>query len=454
MQNIISKIKKNIIGTEFENRTYIVGGFVRDLLLGKESNDLDLVVELNNGGVRLANHFFQIGLSSQPVIFKNFGTAYVKIDNQKIELVMTRSESYQDQNRKPQVKAASLEQDIYRRDFTINSLLLNVSTGEILDITGKGKEDLQCKIIRSTSESEKIFREDPLRILRAIRFSNDLKFEIEPTTKNALINNVEHLNFISAERKREEFNKMMISEIPDKAMKKLREYGTLVYLIPEIVEIYDLKQNRYHNMDVWHHTLEVLKNTPPKLTIRIAALLHDIAKKECYSEDDKGIHFYKHEIIGAEIARKVLKKLVYSNEIISNVEILIKNHLRIKQYGYFAEKVTDKTIRKLIYQLGENLDDFLTLVHADNISHAEKFKLNEQIPCLRNKINEMNKQNPLNSLPVSGINVMKYFSINEGREVGEILDLAKELWFENPKLDKKMILEKIERLTTENTEKI
>ena len=148
-------------------------------------------------------------------------------------------------------------------------------------------------------------------------------------------------------------------------------------------------------------------------------------------------------MVSAKIAGKVLKRLVYSNEIINNVEIIIENHMRIKQYGYFSEKATDKSIRKLIYQMGENLDDLLTLVHADNISHAKEFLLEEQIPSLRDRIAEMNKKNPFLDFPLSGRDVMAYFEIKEGRKVGNILRAARELWFENPKLDKDKILEKV-----------
>ncbi|RLC50195.1 MAG: tRNA nucleotidyltransferase, partial [Candidatus Cloacimonadota bacterium] len=201
MENVLKKIADAIVGTEFENKTFAVGGYVRDLLMKRQTEDLDIVVNLKNGGIKLAKFLFEKGISSKPIVYENFGTAMVKIAGYQIEFVMTRRESYRDKNRKPEVEFGTLEEDVFRRDFTINSLLLNISANEILDLTGKGKSDIQNGIIRSTSDPKIIFGEDPLRMLRAVRFAVQLDFEIEKETQKGIIENASKLQFISAERK-------------------------------------------------------------------------------------------------------------------------------------------------------------------------------------------------------------------------------------------------------------
>ncbi len=206
MKNIIKIISEAIKGTSFENNSYIAGGFVRDLVMGKKSNDLDIVVALENGGEKLAEFLFEKGASSKPVIFERFGTALAIINGHKVEFVMTRKESYRARSRKPDVQIGTLKQDVFRRDFTINSLLMNISNNEILDITEKGFADIKNRIIRSSSEPSIIFAEDPLRMLRAVRFSVELNFNIESETVKGIKFNVDKLEDISWERKRDELS--------------------------------------------------------------------------------------------------------------------------------------------------------------------------------------------------------------------------------------------------------
>ena len=444
MKQVIEKIRETIKNTIFENNTFIVGGYVRDILMKKEhSTDLDLVVNLDNGGIRLAEYLFKSGISTRPVIFKNFGTSYIKINEIKIELVMTRSESYRDKNRKPEVRHASLEEDVYRRDFTINSLMINLTNGEILDLTGKGLMDLKNGIIRTTSDPDRIFKEDPLRILRAVRFANRLKFDLEKETQNALITNREYLNHISTERKRDEFTLMITSDSPVNALELLRKNLLLYYIIPELNEIINLKQNKYHDRDVWNHTLRVIEKTEAILPLRLAALLHDIGKKRCFSEDEKGIHFYGHERVGAEMTREILTRLKYPKETIKTVTILVKNHMRFKQSGKYGEKMTDKTLRRIILQLNDNLEILLQLVHADNMSNKADYNLPEQVNGLRKRINALQTRLTEEHFPLTGNDIIGYFSVNEGIEVGEYLKRAKEIWLGNPKITKKELLKKL-----------
>jgi len=440
MEKIIEKISAAIIGTEFENKTFAVGGYVRDLLMKRQTDDIDIVVNLENGGIKLARFLFEKGISSKPVVYENFGTAMVRIDGRQIEFVMTRKESYRDRNRKPEVEFGTLKEDVFRRDFTINSLLLNISSNEILDLTGKGKSDIENKIIRSTSDPKIIFGEDPLRMLRAVRFAVQSDFQIEKNTNKGIIENAFKLQFISAQRQRDELTKILVSEQPARGIKLLDELNLLPFLIPELEKLKGLQQGKYHNLDAFEHTLQVLEKTAPNILLRLAALLHDIGKPLTVSSEGKEIHFYGHEIKSAELAGKILKRLKFSGEKIKVVKIIIENHMRLKNYGKFGEKVSDKTLRKLQRNLGENLDYLLELVHADNQVHAPEYCLPQQIPNVRNRLLEISKNNQLTKLPVDGKDIMLFFGVSENPRVGKLKKAAEEIWLEHPNWGKKRIL--------------
>ena len=443
MKKIEKIISKAIIGTDFENKTFIVGGYVRDKVMGIQSQDMDIVVELDNGGKKLADFLFRKRLSSRPVIFENFGTAFVMIENHKIEFVMTRKESYRDKNRKPDVAVGTLKEDIFRRDFTINSLIMNIISGEIKDITGKGISDIKKKIIRSTSNPGIIFGEDPLRMLRAIRFSIKLGFEIEPETAKGILENAKQLRHISWERRRDEIVKMLESDKPAQAINLLDEYNLLKNLIPELDKLKGLEQGKCHDLDAFKHTLKVLELTKPNLELRLAALLHDIGKVETISENGNGIHSDEHEKISAEISRKILKRLRFPINQIKRISYLIQNHMLLKNAGKNGEKISAKELRKLIFEAGENLDLLLELIHADNQVHTKDYLRQEQIPRIRKKIEFLKKDFSKKEMPVSGKDVMAFFRLKEGTKIGELLEKAKDIWFEHPEWGKEKILEKM-----------
>ena len=443
MENVLKKIADAIVGTEFENKTFAVGGYVRDLLMKRQTEDLDIVVNLKNGGIKLAKFLFEKGISSKPVVYENFGTAMVKIAGYQIEFVMTRRESYRDKNRKPEVEFGTLEEDVFRRDFTINSLLLNISANEILDLTGKGKSDIQNGIIRSTSDPKIIFGEDPLRMLRAVRFAVQLDFEIEKETQKGIIENASKLQFISAERKRDELVKILLSPRPAKGIKILDELHLLKFLIPEMENLKGLEQGKYHYLDAFEHTLLVLENTPPKVILRLSALLHDIGKPQTMISDEKGVHFYNHEIVGADLAAKIMRRLKFSGEQIKRVKILIKNHMRLKNFGKFGEKASDKALRKLWRDLGENLELLLELIHADNLVHAPDFAMPEQIPNIRKRLQKVTNNNKLPKLPLNGKDIMLYLRISQNPEVGRLKKKAEEIWLEHPDWGKEKILNQL-----------
>ncbi len=456
MKDIIKVISETIKGTRFENSSYIAGGFVRDLVMGKKSNDLDIVVALENGGEELAEFLFEKGVSSRPVIFERFGTALVIINGHKVEFVMTRKESYRAKSRKPDVQIGTLEQDVFRRDFTINSLIMNISTNKILDITEKGFADIKNRIIRSSSTPEIIFAEDPLRMLRAVRFSVELNFRIESETENGIKNNADKLADISWERRRDELIKILISPSPVKGIRMLIELDLMKNLIPEFSEIMNVTQNKFHDKDVLEHTLAVLEKTPLNQILRFSALLHDIGKARTRTEDKAGVHFYKHEIISSQMAKEILKRLKFSKDDIKDVSFIIKNHMRLKSFGNKLESLSNKAIRKLILSSGNKLGILLDLIHADNLSHAADYCLPEQIPELRKRIEKIKMELAENKFPVSGKDVIDYFKIGSGKKVGRLLSEAEEIWHDHPNWDKEKILTELEKKKalsqTENTE--
>jgi len=443
MEKIEKIISEAIIGTEFLDKTFIVGGYVRDKVMGFQSQDMDIVVEMKNGGKKLANFLYRKGVSSRPVIFENFGTAFVLMGNHKIEFVMTRKESYREKDRKPEVETGTLKEDVFRRDFTVNSLLMDIVSGKIIDISGKGLSDIRSKIIRSTSNPEIIFGEDPLRMLRAIRFSVKLGFTIEPGTAKGIRDNSTKLKHISWERKRDELIKMLESEEPVRAIRLLDDFDLLKNLVPELEKLKGLQQGKCHDLAAFEHTLHVLELTKPDLELRLSALLHDIGKAETVSKDENGIHFFEHEKTGTEISKKILKRLRFPLHQIKKISYLTQSHMILKSAGKNGEKISNKELRKLIFESGENLEMLLDLIHADNQIHAKDYTKPVQVPGIRKRITALKKDFSNPEMPVTGKDVMEFFKLKEGTKIGELLEKAKDIWFEHPDWRKERILKEM-----------
>ncbi|HPR16993.1 MAG TPA: HD domain-containing protein [Candidatus Cloacimonadota bacterium] len=442
---VIELIRANIIGTKFAEKSFLVGGFVRDLLLKQASDDIDIVVELPDGGRELAKFLHEKGIASHPVIYDNFGTALVNIGEHKIEFVMTRRESYRAKNRKPDVLFGSLREDVFRRDFTINSLIQDLVSGEILDLSGKGLSDLKDGIIRSTSQPEIIFKEDPLRLLRAVRFTNRFHFSLEEQTRQGILKNAEMLDYISWERRRDELLKMLIESDPVPALEMLVEFGLMPYLIPELLPMIGLAQGRKHCSDAWGHTMLVLQNTRPDQKLRLAALLHDIGKPLVRSENETGIHFYHHENAGTKLASKILTRLKIPSDLSRDILLLIRLHMRLKQSGKKAEIISDAALRRLIVQAGSSLDLLLELIHADNLSHATEFNLPDQIAQVTARLKPLVEEIIKHNLPLTGKDLILRFGLEPGEEIGNLLDKATEIWLESPQIKKEELLMKLEK---------
>ena len=440
--------------TLFESHCFSVGGCVRDEILGHEIKDIDLCVDLPDGGIDFANWLYKAKLlTHEPVVYPTYGTAMFQLaafPDIELEVVQTRKEQYKDKNsRNPEVVFGSIEEDCKRRDLTINSLYYDISRNVYLDLTGYGYHDISDHIIRTAGDPDIVFTDDGLRILRTIRFSSKYNWNIDPNTYEGMKRNVDRLSIITKERIQDEFNKMLVCDNPVMALNLIKDIGAMKYVIPELEETYDMSQNKYHFGTVWGHILKVVENTRNDLHLRMAALLHDIGKINTRTVDDNGnVHFYKHELVSAEMCDTILRRLKYSNDFIKTVQILVKNHMRTKNFGDNYTHMKDKTLRKMQYELGDNMMKCLELIDADNKAHAPEYCMPNQVENIVKRLKQFKEEGTSMEnykLPVNGNDVMEILGIEPCAKVKWCLDWLMKFAFVNPKITKEELLKKIKQ---------
>lgn len=454
--NIIDNISREIKGTLYENKVYVVGGFVRDFLMGIPSNDIDLLIDGDiNAGIEFAEWFCKkTGIykkDSNPVIYGLYGTAMFNYMGEKIESVAPRSEKYKEDSRNPLVTSCTIEDDCFRRDFTINSLFVNISDNELIDYSGHGVNDINNKIIRSTNNPEIIFKDDSLRILRAIRFACRYNFDIEPNTFESMKKNVGRLEIISQERITDEFNKMLISPDPARALCLICDTDAMKYVIPELIDTYGIEQNTYHYGSVWEHTLGLMRHVSqyqPYLPTRLACVLHDIGKiKTKFVGDDCRIHFYGHETVGSDMAREIMHRMRYSNDIIDEVCFYVKYHMVTKSWGDNLENMKMKTLRKLMYKANteERFKHLIEVIDCDNCSHKEEHCMYNQA---KNIIEVADDEKIMfgYQLPINGNDVMEALGIEPGPKVREYIGHCMDFAFNNPDITKEACIKQIKNM--------
>jgi poly(A) polymerase len=434
----------------FRETVYLAGGAVRDMEMGKTPKDLDVVVigKGLSGGIDftvwLAQQMGNYKEGSNPVIFPTFGTAKVvlkgnyngvDLDGMDVEAVASRKEQYTRGSRKPEVAPGTLADDVFRRDFTVNSLVMDLTTGQVLDLSGKGKSDIKSGIIRTTSDPNIIFGQDALRMFRAIRFATKYNWELAPEVIDGIKNNLHNLSNTSKERIRDEINKILVTSNPRKGFELLKDTGLLSHFSKEFQQAVGMTQNVHHKEDVFNHILTVLQNTQPELVRRLIALFHDIGKVATRSETPTGVHFYGHEDAGADIAEKIMQDLKYPTELINAVKLGVKNHMRLKQGGDNAIKLSDKALRKFKLELGNHLEHILDVIHADNIAHADASAMPNQINNVRRRLDALNIQVSKPQLPIDGNDLIQ-LGIPPGPKIGKILSAVTDAWFENPNISR------------------
>ena len=455
-------LKKIIHNTIFESRVYHVGGSVRDMIMKRPIKDIDLVIDMENGGIEFAHFCMKKGLLMRdPVIFERYGVAsfrFKTFPDEDIECVMTRGEKYPDRNsRNPETVFASIEDDCIRRDLTINALYYNISTGEIIDMVG-GQNDIENKVIRTTNENPDIvFDDDALRILRCIKFSVKYGWEIESKTYESMKRYVDRLEIISKERIKDEFNKILLSDNASMGIRTLCDIGAMKYIIPEVDEMIGLEQNAYHFGDVFEHTMSLLDYDTKHfesedIAVRLALLLHDIGKIVTKTVGDDGrVHFYDHEFAGATMVVDILKRLKYDNKTIDIVQFLVKNHMRTKNFGNDCSKIKVKSFNKLAYDC-KNMYLYKSLarvIDCDNNSHKAEHNITGQYDYFVNHMDDAVKMFNY-KLPVDGNDVMEILNISGGVLVKKVLDRLLKRAFPNPDaLTKDSCLKQIPQITKE-----
>ena len=429
--NITEYIGVIIRGTPFENHVFAVGGSVRDFYMGNDIKDIDLVIDLPHGGVDFANWCKEQGYTKTVVIYETYGTAMFKFKqfpDEEIECVMTRGEKYIDkESRNPVTAFASIEEDSIRRDLTINALYYNVYTGEILDLVN-GRSDIDHHIIRTTNQDpDVVFDDDPLRILRVIRFASRYGWEIERKTYKSMQKHAKRLQIITKERIQAELNKILMCDNAKMGIELIHNIGAMKYVIPEFEQCYGLTQNAYHFGDVAAHTLTVLDHHcamfKPNLVERLACLLHDIGKVGTRTVKDGKVHFYDHEHFGAGLAVSILQDLKYDNDTIKEVAFLIKNHMRTKQAGDGGKQMKDKTLNKLAYECKtfERFCSLMRLIECDNLSHRYDHCIYKQYEGLTARVQEEDHIKMFGyRIPVDGNEIMETLDIPAGPLIAEI----------------------------------
>jgi poly(A) polymerase len=438
----------------FKGRVFLAGGAVRDMELGKDPKDLDVVV---TGGIDAGIEFAKWATQkmnnykadSNPVLFPTYGTAKftlsgithngVDLSDVDIEAVATRKEKYSDGSRKPEVSSGDLSDDVNRRDFTVNSLLKDLTTGEILDLTGKGRDDIRKGIVQTPLNPDIIFTEDPLRILRAARFAIKYDWDLPMFMVRAMKKNSSKLKNISFERIRDELDKMLMTGSPHRAVKLLKVTGVLEYIVPEFNASYKMTQNIHHKHDVFTHSLDVLSKTKPVLVQRLMGLFHDIGKTVTRSVTPTGVHFYGHEYEGSKMVVQIMKRLKYPNELIKQVALGVNSHMRLKSGGPDSYKLSDKALRKFKVEMGEEIENILDVIHADNISHSEASSMPAQINNIRERLAKLDMSPEKPRLPITGED-LKAAGIKPGPVYSKIMSSVLEQWYENPKLTKEEAL--------------
>ena len=431
--NIFKRISET--ADELGLECYVVGGYVRDIFLQRPSKDIDVVVV--GSGIAMAEALAKrLGRGAHLSVFKNFGTAQLKYHGTEVEFVGARKESYTHDSRKPIVEDGSLEDDQNRRDFTINALAVCLNReryGELADPFG-GMADMREKTIRTPLDPDITFSDDPLRMMRCIRFATQLNFYIDDDTFESLCRNKERISIISRERIADELNKILLSPVPSKGFIDLDRSGLLQLIFPELVALQGVEtRNGRAHKDNFYHTLEVLDNISKKtgnLWLRWAALLHDIAKPSTKRwEPRAGWTFHNHNFIGEKMIPDIFRRMkLPMNEKMKYVQKLVGLHMR--PIVIADDVVTDSAVRRLLFEAGDDIDDLMTLCEADitskNMERKQRFLNNFQL--VRQKLKDLEERDRIRNFqpPITGEIIMETYGVPPSRIIGEIKEIIKE----------------------------
>lgn len=468
VQNKNFKLFKTIsqVSQETGQTAYIVGGYVRDLLLKRDTpTDIDFVTE--GSGLELAKAVASaLGPNLKVSLFKTYGTAMFKHNGLELEFVGARKESYTENSRNPNVESGTLKDDQMRRDFTINAMAISLnpdSFGELID-PFHGIEDLENKILRTPLEPEQTYSDDPLRMMRALRFASTLNFSIEPDSLAAITTQAERIKIVSMERIIVEFNKVMLSEKPSRGLRLMEETGLLNLIIPELVALKGVEEiEGQTHKDNFYHTLEVVDNISiytKNLYLRYAALFHDIGKAPTKKfVEGIGWTFHGHEYLGSKMVKALFQRLKLPlGADMRYVQKLVK--LSSRPISLVTDDASDSALRRLLFDAGEDLEDLFTLCKADittkNAKKQRNFKKN--FDYVARKIKEVEEKDQIRNFqpPVSGEEIMQLFNLSPGREIGILKEKVKEAILEGEIENEKsqaisFVLKEAEKLNLKRT---
>lgn len=410
-------------------RAFVVGGFVRDEILGKQVKDIDIVVVGN--GIEFGQKVAHALEKSNLVVFENFGTAMLQLDDWKLEFVGARKESYKKESRKPIVAVGTLEDDLSRRDFTVNAIAASLNAENVGMITDPydGRRHIEEKILKTPLDPLVTFDDDPLRIMRAFRFASQLGFTVDPSVLEAAAKMNARLKIISQERISDEFLKIIASPRPSVGMKLMYDAGVMEIVFPEVAQLAGVDQRQdYHHKDVFLHTLKVVDNiceSTDSVWLRMAALLHDIAKPRTKAfKEGIGWTFHGHEEFGARMVKQIFKRMKFPFDHIKVVEKLVRLHLR--PMALVDGEVTDSAVRRLLFEAGEDIDDLMKLCRADITSKNPRLveQVRKNYDLVIKKMGEVEEKDRMRNWqpPVKGDEIMQVCGLEPGRLVGLLKD--------------------------------
>ncbi|MFN4227337.1 MAG: CCA tRNA nucleotidyltransferase [Candidatus Ratteibacteria bacterium] len=440
-EEMIEKMKDFCI--EKGINVYLVGGYLRDKILRRKNKDIDFVMEQD--ALKIAEEFAKKNNLPQPVFYGRFGTAMIEINDIKLEFATARKESYPEDSRKPFVQKATIYQDLERRDFTINSIAQNLVTGEILD-PFDGRGDIKRKIIKTPIDPDKTFFDDPLRILRGIRFATKFKFKIEENTLNGMKKNKDRIKIVSEERIADEIMKILECSTPSIGFKIMDEIGLLEIILPEIANLKE-KRTNHPCKELFPHTLKTLDNCAKftkNVYIRLACLLHDIGKPYTLKIENGKVSFHRHEFVGEKMSYNVCRRLKISEENTKFIGKLIRFHLR--PHLLAKENPTDSALRRFIKEVGKDMKALFILAKSDLTSRNPKKvkEALERLEKLENRVKEINRKDKISSfkLAINGFDIMEILKIPPSKKVGIIKEYIGNLVIEKHLPNRKRVLRK------------
>ena len=423
---------------------YLVGGAVRDAILGIETKDFDFTTNASSeDSIKMLNK----NDYKTTEIGRAFGTIETTVGDYSIHITTYREDKYNKDSRKPEIKTSGeLETDLSRRDFTVNAIAYDINNSEIIDPHG-GLKDLSEGLIRTPDTADISFSDDPLRMLRACRFVSTHGFTPNNELFKAISKNVERIEIVSTERIRDEFTKLLTGKEPSLGLKAFVESGLSELIMPELNELKIEVDPKHHHKDVYEHTMVVLDRVSPTLVSRMSALLHDIGKPKTKGIENGKVHFRHHEVVGAKMSKKILKRLKYDNETIKKVSLLVENHLRPHT---FKMGWTDSAVRRYIIDAGGLLEELNDLVRADitTKNKAKYEEINKYLDEMEERIKEVAEKEELSKLrpPISGDEIMDMFDLEPGPSVGVIMKALYEQRINDGEVSKEEAIKLAERV--------